>query len=136
MVFLIIYPKERRLFSSQFQQKPSKSRSRHIERWISWISVLSCISATYTSTNQSESNSKTLIHNIFSNAISPTTLPGNFTSSISDHLPQSKCNIYERDWTKFDQKHFILDYCSIDWDQKLCKDSNDIHKSLKIFLIN
>ena len=32
-------------------------------------------------------NSKTLIDNIFSNAISPNIISGNLMSSISDHLP-------------------------------------------------
>ena len=27
----------------------------------------------------------------------------------------NKSNIYERDWSEFDQKHFILDYFYVDW---------------------
>ena len=40
-----------------------------------------------------------------------------------------------RDWTKSDQENFIFDYFSIDWDQTLCIDSNDVDKSFKNFLI-
>ena len=48
---------------------------------------------------------------------------------ISDHLPQfmivpnfscntrsNKGNIFERDWSNFDQENFILDYFSFDWE--------------------
>ena len=35
--------------------------------------------------------------------------------------PSSKSNIYERNWTKFDQENTILNYFSIDWDQALYK---------------
>ena len=28
----------------------------------------------------------------------------------------NKSNIYERDWSKFDQEKFILDYFSVDWE--------------------
>ena len=56
-------------------------------------------------------------------------MPGNLTTSISDHLPKfaiipsmfgntptNKSNIYERDWSKFDRENFILDYFSIGWE--------------------
>ena len=72
--------------------------------------------------------SKTLIDNIFSNIHTPSSVSGNLTSSISDHLPQflivpdiflnlspPKSNIYERDWNNFDQENFILDYLAVDW---------------------
>ena len=64
------------------------------------------------------SHFNTLIGNIFSNAIDPDKIPGNLTATISDHLPQSevipsmfgnisrnKSNIYEKDWSKFDQEN-------------------------------
>ena len=73
----------------------------------------------------------TLIDNIFSNVIDPN-ISGNLTATISDHLPQfsiihnmfgivsgNKSNIYERDWSKFDRKKFILDYFSVDWEDLL-----------------
>ena len=74
------------------------------------------------------SHSNTLTGNIFSNVINPDIISGNLTATISDHLPQfsiipnmfgnipgNKSNIYERDWSKFDQENFILDYFSVDW---------------------
>ena len=30
-----------------------------------------------------------------------------------------KSNFYERDWSKFDQENFILDYFSVDWEDLL-----------------
>ena len=67
------------------------------------------------------SHSKTLIDNIFTNITLPDSISGNLTATISDHLPQflivpnifsnppsNKSNIYERDWSKLDQKIFFL----------------------------
>ena len=66
--------------------------------------------------------SKTLIDNIFSNFISPEIISGNITATVSDDLPQfsfvpnilsdrsSQKSNYERDWSKFKQENFILDY--------------------------
>ena len=77
---------------------------------------------------QLTSHSKALIDNIFSNIISPEAISGNLTSTISDHPPQfmivpnifcnppsNMPNIFERDWSNFDQENFILDNFSIDW---------------------
>ena len=63
------------------------------------------------------SHSNTLIDNILSNVIVPDLILGNVTATISDHLPQfpiianmfgnisgNKSDIYERDWSRFDQK--------------------------------
>ena len=81
------------------------------------------------------SHSKTLIDNKFSNITSPEAISGNLLSTIFDHLPQfmivsnvlskppppyhththtpsNKANIFERDWSTFDQENFILDYFS------------------------
>ena len=65
---------------------------------------------------------------IFSQIFILSSVSGNFTTSISDHLPQflvvpdifknfspPKSNIYERDWNNFDQENFILDYLTVDW---------------------
>ena len=54
---------------------------------------------------------------IFSKVIDPAIISANLTTTMSDHLPQfaiisnmfgditdNKSNIYERDWSKFDQK--------------------------------
>ena len=66
--------------------------------------------------------------NIYSNVITPNNISGNVTATILDHLPQcliapdifsnspsTKLNIFEKDWSKFDQENFILDYLSVDW---------------------
>ena len=68
-------------------------------------------------------NSKSLIDNIYSNVITPNNILGSLTATISNHLPQfliapevsskppsTKLNIFERDWSKFDQENFIFDY--------------------------
>ena len=93
------------------------------------------------------SHSNTLTDNIFSNVINPDIISGNLTATISDHLPQfdiipnmfgnisgNKSNIYERDWSKFDQENFILDYFSVDWEDLLKIDELNADKSIKKFL--
>ena len=64
----------------------------------------------------------------FSKFSSPEIISGNITATISDHLHQfsfvpnilsnpstRKSNYYERDWSKFKQENFILDYFDKDW---------------------
>ena len=93
------------------------------------------------------SHSKTLIDNIFTNVILPDSLSGNLTATFSDHLPQflivpnifsnspsNKFNIYERDWANFDQENFILDYFSINWNETLKTEKQNIDYSTEIFL--
>ena len=88
-------------------------------------------------------NSKTLIDNIFSNMAAPNITSGNLTASISDHLPQflvapniffnacyPKSNNYERDWSRFDQENFVLDYFSVEWDNVLLSPNTNTEKSL------
>ena len=67
------------------------------------------------------SNSKTLIDNIFSNILGPDSVSGNLTATVYDHLPQfvitsnifsnsslgRNSNIYERDWSNFDQENLF-----------------------------
>ena len=85
------------------------------------------------------SHSKTLIDNIFTNVIFP-------DSIFPDHLPQflivpnifsnppsNKSNIYERDWSNFDQENFILDYFSIDWNETLKSKNKILTTPLKYF---
>ena len=92
-------------------------------------------------------NSKTLIDNIFSNMAVPNIISGNLTASISDHLPQflvvpniffntsyPKSNNYEKDWSRFDQENFVLDYFSVEWDNVLISPKTNIEKSYKTFL--
>ena len=93
------------------------------------------------------SHSNTLIENIFSNVIDPDIISGNLTATISDHLPQfsiipnifgnipdNKSNIYERVWSKFDRKNFMLDYFSVEWEDLLKTDELNANKSTKKFL--
>ena len=93
------------------------------------------------------SHSKTLIDNIFTNVIFPDSVSGNLAATISDHLPQflivlpqfiivpsNKSNIYERDWSNFNQESFSLDYFSIDWDETLKIEERNIDYSTEIFL--
>ena len=95
------------------------------------------------------SHSKTLIDNIFSNFISPEIISGNITATISDHLPQfsfvpnilsnpstQKSNYYERDWSKFKQENFILDYFDKDWADLLQIDQQNVNLSMDSFLNN
>ena len=95
------------------------------------------------------SHSKTLIDNIFSNYISHEIISGNITATISDHLPQfsfvpnilsnpptQKSNYYERDWSKFKQENFILDYFDKDWADLLQIDQQNVNLSLDSFLNN
>ena len=91
------------------------------------------------------SHPNTLIDNIFSNVIDPDIISGNLTATISDHLSHqfaiipnmfgnvldNKSNIYERDWSTFDQQNFILDYFSVDWDVLLKIDELHVDNSTK-----
>ena len=73
------------------------------------------------------SHSNTLIDDIFSNVIDPDIISDNLTATISDHRPQfamipifgnisdNKSSIYEKNWSKFDQGNFVLDYFSVEW---------------------
>ena len=49
-------------------------------------------------------------------------------------LPSNKSNIYERDWSNFDQENFILDYFSIDWNETLKIEEQNIDYSTEICL--
>jgi len=76
-------------------------------------------------------NSMTLIDNIFSSISGFESFSGNLLYSISDHLPQfhllrkpldlrsSNINIQRKNWKKFDQENFILDFLEINWDTEL-----------------
>ena len=45
-----------------------------------------------------------------------------------------KSNIYERDWSKFDQENVTLDYFSDDWEDLLKIDYLSADNSTKIYL--
>ena len=85
-------------------------------------------------------HSKTHIDNKFSHFISPDIISGNTTAPISDRLPQysfapnilsnphtQKSNYYERDWSKFKQENFILDYFDKDWADLLQIDQQNVN---------
>ena len=74
-------------------------------------------------------------------------ISGNINATISDHLPQflfvpnvfsnpscQKSNIYERDWSKFVQQNFVLDYFDKDWSDVLQLDQQDVNLSINSFL--
>ena len=48
--------------------------------------------------------------------------------------PSNKVNIFERDWSNFNQENFILDYFSIDWDVALKLDEQNVNYSTESFL--
>ena len=79
-------------------------------------------------------------YNIFSDIISHEVISGNITVAISDHLPQflfapnvlskdscRKSNIYERDWPKFNQTDFVLDYFNKNWPDVLQLDQPNVN---------
>ena len=43
--------------------------------------------------------------------------------------PSNKANIFEKDWSNFDQENFFLDYFSIDWDVALKLDEQNAKKA-------
>ena len=74
---------------------------------------------------------------------------GNINTTISDHLPQclfapnvlsknscQKSNTYERDWPKFIQTYFVLDYFDKDWPDVLQLDQQDVNLSIESVLDN
>ena len=93
------------------------------------------------------SHLRALLDNIFSNFISKDIICGNITATISDHLPQflvspntfanppsNKSNVFERDWSKFDQENFILDYFDIDWSNLLNLNEKNVDLTTNNFL--
>ena len=95
------------------------------------------------------SHSKILIDNIFSNVISHEVISGNITTTISDYLPQcsfvpnvlsnpscQNSDIYERNWSKFVQQNFFLDYFDKDWSDLLQLDQQDVNLAINSLLDN
>ena len=93
------------------------------------------------------SHSNTLIGSTFLNIIEPDITSSNLTATISDHLPQfaiipnvfgntssNKYNIYERNWSKFDQENFILEYFSVDRNSLLKMDELNADNSTNKYL--
>ena len=50
------------------------------------------------------------------------------------NILSNKSNIHERDWSKFDQENFILDYFSVDWEDLLKIDELNADNSTKMYL--
>ena len=84
---------------------------------------------------------------IFPVVSSEKAISGNITTTISDYLPQflispntfadppsNKSNVFEGEWSNFDQENFVLDYFDIDWPNILKHVENNI-KSVTISLI-
>ena len=92
------------------------------------------------------SHSKTLIDNIFSNDPDFSQgVSGNFTFSISDHLPQfllmpkvdnhppKKHNIQKRNMKNLDKENFVADFININWRQVLSVGLMDTQHSFENF---
>ena len=56
------------------------------------------------------------------------------TPNMFGNIPGNKSNIYERDWSKFDQENFILGYFSVDWEDLLKTDELNADNLTKIYL--
>ena len=95
------------------------------------------------------SHSKTLIDTIFSNFISHEITSSKITATTSDHLPQfsvipnilsnpstQKSNFHERDWSKFKQENFILNYFDKDCANLLQIDQQNVNLSMDSFSNN
>ena len=93
-------------------------------------------------------HSRTLIDNVFSNVISKDIISGNITATISDDLPQilispnifadppsNKCNVFEKDWSNFDLKNFVLDFFDIDWPNVLKLDEKNVNSATNSSLV-
>ena len=90
--------------------------------------------------------SKTLIDNIFFNCFQLTTLSGNITHLISDHLtqfviledfktpkPPPKSNVYKRNFDIFDSNKLKEDLPKIDWINEILKNGIVINEIFYIF---
>ena len=92
----------------------------------------------------------TLIDNIFTNQLNPDAISGNLEINLSDgHLPSffimpkqnqnhipKKHNIFTRSFKNFSREDFLLDYLSINWDDVIDTDRNDVNYSMDNFLSN
>ena len=50
------------------------------------------------------------------------------------NTPSNKCNVFEIDWSKFDQKNFTLGYFDTDWSNLLNLNEKNVDLSTNIFL--
>lgn len=54
--------------------------------------------------------------------------------NVFGNPPSGRSNIYERDWSNFDQVNFELDYLSIDWDDQLKISEENIDDSTEYLI--
>ena len=89
-----------------------------------------------------------LIDNIFTNQLHPDAKSGNFSINLSDghvpsflilprrnqnHLPKNH-NIYTRDTKNFNLKNFEREFSTIDWNEVIEVEKNDVNYSMEQFL--
>ena len=95
-------------------------------------------------------NHKTLIDNIFCNIPNfeiKTSVSGNITTTLSDHLPQlflisdffsnsppSKYNIMTHDWKNFNSQEFLEDFNKTNWDKNLQLNKSSVIVSFNNYL--
>ena len=53
--------------------------------------------------------------------------------NIFSNAPSNRSNIYERYWSNFDQENFTFNYFSIDWNETLKIEEQNIDYSTKKF---
>ena len=90
--------------------------------------------------------SSTLIDNILTSPLNCSSISGNLTVAISDHLPQflilnSDCDSdykselpFRRDWSKFDEATFKDEFDSVDWKDLLKTERGNVDLSFDSFL--
>ena len=87
--------------------------------------------------------SKTLIDNIFFSSFEFTTISGNITYSISDHLIQFviledfikiyKSNTYKQNFKIFDRNKLKEDFFKVDWDKVILENDSNINDPFNDF---
>ena len=55
---------------------------------------------------------------------------------MSSNSPSTKVNVFEREWSKFDQENVILDYLSVEQENLIKSDNENVNQSFVIFLTN
>ena len=99
--------------------------------------------------NKISKNTEILIDNIFCNLLNPlikSTISGNISSIMSDHLPQfftipnffsnsppTKYNMFY-DWENFNDQSFLEDFEKINWDQKLQLNQDNVNITFENYL--
>ena len=89
-------------------------------------------------------HSATLIDNIFFNSIEHHTISGNLLCDLTDHLPNfliinkfscvsNKIDIYRRDYSRFNESELITEVQSINWEDVLPSDVNNVNDIFDTF---